>query len=119
MAQFALAFDLDTKKMKADKLTDSQIVTIYQTEIPKALGSCGFTKHAQCSLYMTDPKSEHSSIGALLTLKSKLDAASANFRRYAHRVHIFIVQDWSDVTGVLTDTAKAAPMGSEGIVVGA
>jgi virulence-associated protein VapD len=113
MAQFALAFDLDTKKMKKDGLTKSQRTIIYQKEIPKALAECGFTKHTQGSLYMTDPNTEHSSIGALLTLQAKLNAASSNFRKYAHRVHIFIVQDWSDVTGVLTDTKAATPMGKE------
>lgn len=112
MSQFALAFDLDTKKMAADGLNDSQRTTIYQKEIPAALAQCGFTKHAQGSLYMTAPDTEHSSIGALLTMKATLDAASPNFRKYAYRVHIFIVQDWSDVTGILTDTPQAAPMES-------
>src|SRR5687767_2611532 len=110
MTQFALAFDLDNTKMTNDGLNNSARITIYQTEIPKALAKCGFTKHTQGSLYMTDPTSKYSSISALLTLKSELNAASPNFRKYAHRVHIFIVQDWSDVTGALTDTREAAPM---------
>lgn len=51
MAQYAIAFDLNTKAMKAAGLKDADITRVYQTEIPEALASCGFTVHPQGSLY--------------------------------------------------------------------
>ncbi len=39
MAQYAIAFDLDTKQMTGDGLVAADRTNIYQTEIPSALNS--------------------------------------------------------------------------------
>jgi virulence-associated protein VapD len=54
MAQYAIAFDLDTAQMTQDGLKPADKTGIYQTEIPEALEQCGFTAHLQGSLYATD-----------------------------------------------------------------
>ena len=54
MAQYAIAFDLDTTAMTAAGLSAGDRTRIYQTEIPNALASCGFTAHPQGSLYHTE-----------------------------------------------------------------
>lgn len=106
--RYAIAFDLNNKAMKADGLSRAEIATIYQTEIPKALTECGFDDHAQGSLYLT--KDDVDPLAVIINLQATLDALAPNFRLYAHRVHIFEVQAWSDVTGSLTNTPAAAPM---------
>lgn len=40
MAQYAIAFDLETNAMKQDGLSESDRTKIYQTETPKALSDC-------------------------------------------------------------------------------
>ena len=66
MPQYAIAFDLDTDAMVQDGITNSDRTKIYQTEIPNALRMCGFTVHAQGSLYHTD--SEQNPLTAVMTL---------------------------------------------------
>lgn len=54
MAQYAIAFDLSTKQMKLDGLSQSDVTSVYQNEIPKALYAVGFQVHPQGSLYHTN-----------------------------------------------------------------
>jgi virulence-associated protein VapD len=53
MAQYAIAFDLDTTAMRTAGFTQAQIVGVYQREIPDALTGCGFSVHPQGSIYHT------------------------------------------------------------------
>lgn len=110
MNRYALAFDLAKKDMEADGLNPSQITTVYQTEIPQALAACGFTKHTQGSIYMTEENIDQ--LAAIVKLQTTLAAQAPHFLKYARRVHLFEVQAWSDVTGLLTQLAVAAPMGT-------
>ena len=109
MNRYALAFDLSKRDMEAAGLTPSQITRIYQTEIPDALDACGFENHTQGSVYMT--KEDVDQLQAILNLQTQLNNLAPNFRVYARRVHLFEVQAWSDVTGLLTNTPAAVPMG--------
>jgi virulence-associated protein VapD len=111
MAQYAIAFDIDTKRMKDDGLSDSQRTKIYQTEIPNALASVGFTAHPQGSLYHTE--SEKDPITALMQIQGVLKQDASNFCKYAKRVHIFRMEEWSDATTLISDHVSDGPPTAE------
>ncbi len=101
MAQYAIAFDLDTKAMRNAGLSQSEITQVYQIEIPEALASCGFTAHPQGSLYHTE--GEEDPILALMKLQSALKEKAPKFCRFVRRVHVFRMEEWSDVTSLIAD----------------
>jgi virulence-associated protein VapD len=105
MAQYAIAFDLDTRAMAAAGITPAQRTQIYQTEIPDALASCGFTAHPQGSLYHTE--SEQNPITAIMQLQSALTGRAPRFCRYVRRVHVFRMDEWSDVTALIANRPAA------------
>ena len=105
MAQYAIAFDLDTARMRDDGITNAQRTTIYQTEIPTALANCGFTAHPQGSLYHTE--ADQDPIIAIMRLQSELTNNAPQFCQYVRRVHVFRMEEWSDVTPLLTGAAAA------------
>lgn len=105
MAQYAIAFDLDTSAAKQDGLDNSDITKIYQNEIPKALDLCGFSAHPQGSLYHTI--SEQDPIKAIMKLQSTLKAKAPSFCKYMKRVHVFRMEEWSDVTELISGKASA------------
>jgi virulence-associated protein VapD len=107
MAQYAIAFDLDTAQMRADGLKQADITKIYQSEIPAALAGCDFTAHPQGSLYHTEV--EHDPITALMRLQGALREDAPNFCRYVKRVHVFRMEEWSDVTALIADREAAGP----------
>jgi virulence-associated protein VapD len=107
MAQYAIAFDMDTKGMRAARLTQAQITAVYQREIPDALTACGFSVHPQGSLYHTD--SEQDPITAIMRLQNTLAQNAPNFCRYVKRVHVFRMEEWSDVTALIADRPAAGP----------
>ncbi len=101
MAHYAIAFDMDTKGMTAAGLTRSQITKVYQKEIPQALATCGFTAHPQGSLYHTE--SEKDPITAIMQLQSTLKKDATSFCKHVRRVHVFRMEEWSDVTALIAD----------------
>jgi virulence-associated protein VapD len=101
MAHYAIAFDMDTKGMTAAGLSRSQITRVYQKEIPKALASCGFTAHPQGSLYHTE--AEQNPITAIMQLQSTLKRDATSFCKHVRRVHVFRMEEWSDVTELIAD----------------
>lgn len=105
MAQYAIAFDLDTAAMRSANYNQSQITQVYQTEIPDALGRCGFTAHPQGSLYHT--QAEQDPIVAVMQLQMALRNHAPQFCRYVRRVHVFRMEEWSDVTRLIADRAAA------------
>lgn len=111
MAQYAIAFDLDTAAMRDAGVTDAERTRIYQTEIPQALANCGFTAHPQGSLYHTE--AEHDPITAIMKLQSALKDDAPNFCKYVRRVHVFRMEEWSDVTGLIADRAAAGSPDAE------
>ena len=111
MAQYAIAFDMDTVAMRAAGITPSQRTTIYQTEIPAAFASCGFTAHPQGSLYHTE--SDQNPITAIMRLQTALKSGAPNFCSYVKRVHVFRMEEWSDVTGLIADRPAAGPPNAE------
>jgi virulence-associated protein VapD len=108
MALYAIAFDLDTTAMRAAGLSHSDRTRIYQTEIPAALSPCGFTAHPQGSLYHTE--SDQDPIQALMRLQAALTDGAPQFCRYVRRVHVFRMEEWSDVTELLAQHPAAGPL---------
>ncbi len=112
MAQYAIAFDLDTAAMRTAGITETQRTKIYQTEIPQALASCGFTVHPQGSLYHTE--AEQNPITAIMKLQGALRSQAQNFCTYVRRVHVFRMEEWSDVTELIANRpAAGAPDAAE------
>lgn len=112
MAQYAIAFDLDTTAMTNDGLSNADRTNIYQTEIPMALKKCGFTVHPQGSLYHTQV--EKDPITCLMQLQTTLQTDAPRFCQYVRRVHVFRMEEWSDVTPLLSNkTAAGEPTGEE------
>lgn len=106
MAHYAIAFDLDTTAMTAAGLTAADKTRVYQTEIPRALASCGFTAHPQGSLYHTE--AEQNPITAIMQLQSSLKTQAPQFCKFVRRVHVFRMEEWSDVTTLIANR-EAAP----------
>jgi virulence-associated protein VapD len=102
MAQYAIAFDMDTIKMKDSGMSDSERTQIYQIEIPQALSKCGFSEHPQGSLYHT--RVDQDPITAIMKLQNILKQEAPNFGKWVRRVHIFRMEEWSDVTDLLSDS---------------
>lgn len=100
MARYAIAFDMDTTAMKNDGVTDSQRTSIYQNEITSALAACGFTAHAQGSLYHTEADTD--GIASIMKLQDTLKMKAPNFCKYAKRIHVFRMEEWSEVTELIT-----------------
>jgi virulence-associated protein VapD len=100
MPKYAIAFDLETAAMKSDYLEPSEITQIYQS-IPDALRSCGVTDRLQKSLYHVEMKEDHSA--AITRLRDALHRLAPDFRHYVSRVHIYRVEEWSDVTALFLE----------------
>ena len=101
MAQYAIAFDLDTTAMRTAGVSDAARTRIYQVEIPQALASCGFTAHPQGSLYHTED--EQDPIAAIMKLQNALKTLAPQFCTFVKRVHVFRMEEWSDVTTLIAD----------------
>lgn len=99
MAQYAIAFDLDTVAMRTAGMQPAQITAVYQ-EVKVALNGCGFTVHAQGSLYHTAVDADRPMI-ALMRLQQALQQNAPTFCQYVRRAHVFRMEDWSDVTEIL------------------
>ena len=111
MAHYAIAFDLDTAEMTNQGISQSERSQIYQSEIPKALKLCGFTAHPQGSLYHT--VAEQNPITAIMQLQSMLTKHAPRFCRFVRRVHVFRMEEWSDVTELLANRPAARPPDGE------
>jgi len=111
MAQYAIAFDLDTTAMDQEGLLPADKTRIYQKEIPAALNGCGFTAHPQGSLYHTE--AEHDPITAIMKLQGALKNGAPNFCKYVRRVHVFRMDEWSDVTPLIADRDAAGSPSAE------
>jgi len=99
MAQYAIAFDLNQKEMTNQGLSKADITRVYQQEVRDALANCGFTEHPQGSLYTT--KEEQNPITALMQLQTVLKTQAPNFCKFVKRVHVFRMEEWSDVTQLI------------------
>lgn len=107
MAQYAVAFDIDTKHLRDDGVSNAERTKIYQQELLDALASCGFTVHLQGSLYAT--AADQDPLKAIMQLQSTLAGKAPRFCKYVKRLHVFRLEEWSDVTPLVAGHA-AAPL---------
>ena len=103
MAQYGICYDLDTKAMDADNLTDSEKSAIYQVELVKALSKCGLTKHLQYSMYATEDSDE--SLANIVKLPLQLKKLAPRFCKYVKRFLVVRIEDWGNITDVFKDEA--------------
>lgn len=92
MADYVIAFDISTKKMKEEG-EESSINKAY-TSLDRLLRSCGFTERIQRSTYRTNNNDGINSLIELLARKDELPL----FCRFAERVHFLRCDDHSDIT---------------------
>jgi virulence-associated protein VapD len=93
MGNKAIIFDISTKRMKADGMTDSEISKVYSI-IGRELCDAGFDDRIQHSVYRT---TNGDGINAILTLLNRKDRFPL-FCRYKERVHWMGCDEYSDVT---------------------
>ncbi len=92
MADYVIAFDISTKKMKEEGL-EASIPKAY-TSLGRLLRSCGFTEKIQHSTYRTNNNDGINSLIELLARKNELPL----FCKFAERVHFLRCDDHSDIT---------------------
>lgn len=93
MGNKALIFDISTKRMKEDGMTDSDVSKIYAV-IAKELRQAGFDDRIQQSVYRT---TNGDGINALISLLNHKDRFPL-FCEYKERVHWMGCDEYSDVT---------------------
>jgi virulence-associated protein VapD len=93
MGNKALIFDISTKRMKEDGLTDSEISKVYST-IGKELREAGFDERIQHSAYRTTNGDGINALINLLRQKEELPL----FCKYKERVHWMGCDEYSDIT---------------------
>ena len=105
MAQYGICYDLDTKAMDADGLSDSDKSAIYQVELVKALNKCGLTKHLQYSMYATEDSDD--ALAQIVKLPSQLMNLAPRFCKYVKRFLVVRIEDWGNITDVFKDEEAA------------
>ena len=92
MADYVIAFDISTRRMKADG-RESSIAKAYSS-LGTLLHSCGFTEKIQQSTYRSNNNDGINSLIEVLARKAELPL----FCKYADRVHFLRCDDHSDIT---------------------
>ena len=92
MADYVIAFDISTKRMKEEG-RESSINKAYTT-LGRLLRSCGFTEKIQHSTYRSNNNDGINSLIELLARKEELPL----FCKYADKVHFLRCDDHSDIT---------------------
>lgn len=92
MADYVIAFDISTKKMK--EVGQAASISKAYSTLGKLLRSCGFTEKIQRSTYRTNNNDGINSLIELLARKDELPL----FCRFAEKVHFLRCDDHSDIT---------------------
>jgi virulence-associated protein VapD len=100
MADYVIAFDISTKKMKEEGKEGS--INKAYTSLGRLLRSCGFTEKIQRSTYRTNNSDGINSLIELLARKDELPL----FCRFAERVHFLRCDDHSDITNRFKSTEE-------------
>jgi len=98
MANYVIAFDISTKRMKEDG--HGHLISKAYISLGKLLRSCGFTEKIQHSTYKTN---NHDGINCLIELLGRIDRLrnldnAPLFCQYAERVHFLRCEEHSDIT---------------------
>jgi virulence-associated protein VapD len=92
MADYVIAFDISTRRMKVDG-QEASIAKAYSS-LGKLLHSCGFTEKIQQSTYRSINNDGINSLIEVLARKADLPL----FCKYADKVHFLRCDDHSDIT---------------------
>lgn len=95
---YAVCYDLDTKRMQEDGITESERTQIY-TGVKKLLQECGLKKHQQYSMFATEDCED--AFHVILKLPAVLKAKAQNFCRYLSRFDIVRIEDSTDIVDFL------------------
>ena len=74
--------------------------TIYNTEVPKALAQCGFTRSSQGSVYYTQETPDRKD-AIIEKLKQVLRSQAPQFCQFVNEVAVYRMEEWSDITSDL------------------
>lgn len=102
MGNKALIFDISTKRMKEDGMTDSEISKVYSI-IGKELNQAGFDDRIQRSVYRTTNGDGINALISLLNHKERFPV----FCQYKERVHWMGCDEYSDITKTFNLYTKA------------
>jgi virulence-associated protein VapD len=97
MPQYAITFDVDTTAARAAM---GNGYTVIYADARNALATCGFTEHPQWSVYHT--RAGEDGLRSVMMLPAVLQADAPRFCQYVRRVHVFRMEEWSDVTELIT-----------------
>lgn len=101
-SSWVIAYDLDIKGMKKAGYTASN-VTQYYNELKRILAKHGFKKFSQLSLYMSEPVD--GVIALAISVIDDLRAMKDN--QFINRLHVFKVEDFSDLRPVISRGASS------------
>lgn len=101
----AITYDLNTKAMKDDGLTKSEITAVYN-EGKRVFVKNGMSDHQQFSMYATEDKPDALKTVIKVVNDMKIDAP--NFCRYLSRFAIVHIDDSVDLTDILGNTGEEA-----------
>ncbi len=94
----AITYDLNTKAMKANDLTQSQITAIYN-QGKKVFEANGMSDHIQFSMYAT--KDTDDALKTIIKVVGALPAQAPDFCRYLSRFNVVHIDDSVDLTDLL------------------
>jgi virulence-associated protein VapD len=98
MPQFAICFDLDTKRMCDDAISDSKRTGIY-AQAKDVFQSCGLKKHQQYSMYATEDHED--AFNVILKLPAVLKSQARDFCQYLSRFDVVRIEDSADIVDFL------------------
>lgn len=101
----AIIYDLNTKAMKADNLTKSEITAIYN-QGKKVFEANKMSNHLQYSMYATENTED--ALKTIIKVVGELPTQAQDFCRYLSRFNIVHIDDSVDVTDLLHHEDEAA-----------
>ncbi|WP_438002678.1 hypothetical protein WME89_27365 [Sorangium sp. So ce321] len=102
MAQWAIAYDLDVKRMKRDGMTRGQVVMFYQ-KVRTCLKQNQFELFKQFSLYTS--AADNTLTNAFKACQELRALTDSN--KYIKRLHLFRVEDFNDLLPLVADRSSA------------
>lgn len=108
MGTWAIAYDLDTKRMRDDGLNDSDRTTFYKS-IRERLAANHFETFQQLSIYTSEGENSLTHAFAACQALRQLDGSD----KYIKRLHLFRIDDLNDLLPVVADRPSAGRDGDE------
>ena len=94
----AIIYDLNTKAMKTNALTNSEVTAIYN-QGKKVFEKNGMSDHRQYSMYATEDTDD--ALKTVIKVVGELKIQAPDFCRYLSRFAIVHIDDSVDVTDLL------------------